>query len=112
MIIMSKRARESVVDSGSPKRNPPKRYCSFTSASKNEEFKVDVGCGSLKVFSGAVLSGADGDDHAYCTLCKVKFSVCHGGANDVCKHFATIKHTSAVSSRQTTKSLTLVLAIV
>ena len=105
MNIMSKRARGSVVDSGSPKRKPPKRYCSFTSAWKKEEFKVDIGCGSLKVFSGAVLSGTDGDDHAFCTLCRVKFSVRHGGANDVRKHFASTKHTSAVSSKQTTRSL-------
>lgn len=79
-------AHESVVDSGSPKRKPPKRYCSFSYVWKNEEFKVDVGCGSLKVFSGAVLSGTDGDDHAYCTLCKVQFSVRYGGVNDVHKH--------------------------
>ena len=31
--------------------------------------------------------------------------MCHGGANDVCKHFGTVKHTSLVSSRQTTRFL-------
>ena len=58
-----------------------------------------------KTFSGVILSGADGGDDAYCTRCKVQFSVCHGGANDVCKHFGTVKHASLVSSRQTTRSL-------
>ena len=64
-----KRARE-FPDSGSPKRRPPKRYYSFSSAWKSEEFKVDIGSGNLNhtTFSGAVLSGADGDDNAYCTL--------------------------------------------
>ena len=37
----------------------------------------------LKRISGMVLSGTDGSDYAYCTLCKVQFSVRHGGANDV-----------------------------
>ena len=52
-----------------------------------------------------ILSGVDGGDEAYCTPCKVQFSVCHGGANDVCKHFGAVKHTSLVSSRQTTMFL-------
>ena len=51
------------------------------------------------MFSGAFVSGTDSVDRAYCTLCKVQFSVCHGGANDARKHFGT------VSSSQTTRSL-------
>ena len=77
----------------------------IASSWKNDEFRVDVGRGNFKSFSGAVLSGTDGDDHAFCTLCKVRFSVRHGGANDIRKHFATAKHASAVSSRQTSRSL-------
>ena len=50
-------------DGGSPKRKPPKRYCSFTSSWKKDEFRVDVGRGNFKSFSGAVLSGTARKKH-------------------------------------------------
>ena len=84
---------------------PSKRYCSFNSAWKDEDFKIDVGGQHNKTFLGSVLSGADGDNTAYCTLCKVQFSVCHGGANDVRKHFGTAKHVSAATVSKPGSSL-------
>ena len=45
--------------------------------------------GSEKTVSGTILSGVDGDDNARCTACGVNFSVRHGGANYVIKHFST-----------------------
>lgn len=34
------------------------------------------------------------DSHAFCTICRVNFSVSHGGMYDVKKHIATDSHTS------------------
>ncbi len=57
---------------------------------ESEELKIDVGGGNHKMFSGTVLLGADGDSDAFCTLCRVQFSFCHWGINDVRKHFSTV----------------------
>ena len=46
--------------------------------------------------SKAILSGVDGADNVKCTGCGVTFSVCHGGTNDVLKHFLTRNHWQAV----------------
>ena len=43
------------------------------------DFRVFVK-GVERMFSGSVLSGADGDERAKCMTCNVSFSVCHGGA--------------------------------
>lgn len=99
-----KRARGRGYSTPETSLGPSKRYCSFNSAWKNKEFKIDTGDGHRKTFSGNVLSGADGDT-AYCTLCKVKFSVRHGGANDVRKHFSTANHVSTVTTSKRAGSL-------
>ena len=52
-----------------------------------------------------MLSGANEDDSAYCTLCKVQFFVCHGGDKDVRKHFSTVKHVSAPTASKPDCSL-------
>ena len=41
----------------------------------------------------------------YVTACQVTFSVCHGGAHDVQKHFSSLNHIAAISSRSTTSKL-------
>ena len=87
------------------KRAKPKRYCSFSSAWKTAEFLVNIGCGNEKKLSGSVLRGKDGDSSAYCILCKVEFSVRHGGANDVRKHFSSTKHISSVTASSTSRPL-------
>ena len=43
--------------------------------------------GVERTFSGSDLSEAEGDDCVKCMACQVVFSVCHGGAHDVKKHF-------------------------
>ena len=68
---------------------------------KTAEFSVDVGGGNVKKLSGNILRGKDGDDSAYCVLCKVEFSVRHRGANNVRKHFSTNKHISFVTATST-----------
>ncbi len=60
-------------DSDPSLKKRSKRYCSFSSAWKSEELKMDVGGCNHKMFSGTVLSGADGDSDAFCTLCKLEF---------------------------------------
>ena len=57
---------------------------------------IDIGGGNHKILLGLVLSGADGDYDVYCILCKVQFSVRHGEANNVCKHFGTVKHIGCI----------------
>ena len=72
---------------------------------------VDIDCGNHKTLCGAVLSGADGDDNTYCTLCKVQFSVVHGGANDVCRHLEWHHICQVCCPGRQVAFLTLVLAI-
>ena len=58
----------------SPERNPrtPKRYCSYNSEWRRQEFNIDVGKGSLKKFSGMVLSSTDSSD--YTTLLCARYN--------------------------------------
>ena len=84
-----------------PKAKRAKRYCSFSSEWKAAEFSVVSGGRTVKRLSGNVLRGKNGDSSAYCTLCKVEFSVRHGGVNDVRKHFSTARHISLVTARNT-----------
>ena len=42
---------------------------------------------------------------AQCMACQVMFSVCHGGAHDVRKHFSSLNHIAAISFRSTTSKL-------
>ena len=81
-----------------------KLYCHFKSAWKNQEFIVIVG-GSEKTVSGTLLSGVDGDNNARCTACGVNFSVRHGGANDVIKHFSTKNRWQAASAKSSSSTL-------
>ena len=71
-----KHARE-FLDIASPKWRSPKHYCSFSSAWKIEEFKVNIGGGNqnYKTFSGVVLLSANGDDNTFLTLYEVVFCV-------------------------------------
>lgn len=55
--------------------------------------------------SGKVLSGEEGGDNAKCKVCGVTFSVRHGGANDVTKHFSSKKHIQAMSSMSNAQTL-------
>ena len=95
----------AAIDDESPNKKPSKRYCSFSSTWKTTEFDIDVGGNIVKKFSGNVLKGNDGDDAADCTLCKVQFSVRHGEANDVRKHFSSAKHILSVLAKKTTRPL-------
>ena len=81
---MAKRVGRSSSVSGQPSTKKTcttvtKRLCSFSSSWLSEEFEVEHE-GEVKKYHGSVLSGNDGDDHAYCKLCKVCFTVTHGGA--------------------------------
>lgn len=86
-------------DDGWPKKEHVKRYCSFSSAWKTTECSIDIGGGNIKMLSWSILRDNDGDSPAYCTWCKVEFSLCHGWANDVCRHFSTAKHISSVTEK-------------
>ena len=91
-------------DVAGPVRKKKKAYCHFKSAWKSQEFTVTVG-GVEETVSGKILSGVEGADNAKCTECGVAFSVRHGGANDVIKHFSTQNHWQAVSSKASTSNL-------
>ena len=93
--MASKRPCGSGESAGPNKKK--KAYCHFRTAWKSQEFTGTVR-GVEKTISGAILSRVDGGDSAKCTACGVTFSVRHGGANDVAKHFSTQNHCQAVSS--------------
>ena len=63
-------------------------YCHFKDMWKSPEFSVKAGPGDGADFmiSGSVLSVIEGEGFAKCLVCRVAFSVCHGGVNDVVKH--------------------------
>ena len=82
----------------------PRRRCSFRPLWKSQDFTVSVK-GVERTFSRSVLSGAEGDDRVKCMACQVVFSVCHGGAHDVKKHFSSSNHIAAISSRSTSTQL-------
>ena len=65
--------------------------CHFKAAWRSQTFTMTVG-GAKKTLSGEVLFGVEGEDNVKCTACGVTFSVRHGGANDVVKHFSTQNH--------------------
>lgn len=90
---------------GSSKPKKKKLDCQFKSAWKNQIFNVNIG-GKEQSFAGEVLSGRDGDKNATCTVCGIKFSVCHGGRNDVIKHFSSRKHSQSISATKTSRTLT------
>ena len=98
MIITSKRARETVVDSDSP--NSKEILFIYLCV---EEWRVQGWC--------AVVFWSSSFRCWWWWPCLLYFvQVRHGGANDVRKHFATIKLCHL--GRQQSLSLTLVLAIV
>ena len=78
-------------DDAGPVRKKKKAYSHFKSAWKSQEFTVTVG-GAENTVSSKILSGMEGADNVKCTACGVAFSVRHGGANDVIKHFLTQNH--------------------
>ena len=84
-----------------------KLYCHFKSSWKTQEFSVPMEDrpGAQRTVSGDILSGVDGGDNAKCKLCGITFSVRHGGANDIVKHFSTKKHLQAMSSSSCTQTL-------
>ena len=93
---------------GSDGQSKPKKKtldCYFKSAWKNQIFTVNIR-GKEQSFSGEVLSGRDGDENATCTVCGMKFSVRHGGRNDVTKHFSHQKHFQSISANKTSPTLT------
>ena len=49
--------------------------------------------------------GREGEDNATCTVRGVKFSVSHGGLNDVIKHFSSKKHSQSVTAKKTSGTL-------
>ena len=61
--------------------------------------------GETKTYSGSVLSGKDGDERAFCKQCRASFSVSHGGAYDVRRHFKSACHNNAVDSAKQTARL-------
>ena len=87
----------------------PKLYCHFKSSWRTQEFSVPVrdrpGAQRTVSVSGDILSGVDGGDDAKCKLCGITFSVRHGGANNVVKHFSSKKHLQAMSSSSCTQPL-------
>ena len=91
-------------DDTGPFMKKKKVYCYFKSAWKSQEFSVNVG-GEEKTVSGTILSGVEGADNAKCTACGVTFSVHHGGANDVVKHFSTKGHWQAVTAKSSSSTL-------
>ena len=99
--MASKRARGHT-DSTTVKKK--KVYCHFKSSWKTQVFSVGTGS-AVKSISGEVLSGVDGGETAKCKVCGVTFSVRHGGANDVVKHFSSHNHMQSKSSTSTTRSL-------
>ena len=58
-----------------------------------------------RLVSGTILLGVDGADNAKCTICGVSFSVRHGGANDIVKHFSTKSHWQAVNAKTSSSTL-------
>ena len=90
-------------DDTGPAKKKKKVYCHFKSAWKSQEFSVNVG-GEEKTVSGTILLGVEGADNAKCTACGVTFSVRHGGANDVVKHFSK-GHWQAVTAKSSSSTL-------
>lgn len=81
-----------------------KRMCSFSSSWLSEEFKVENN-NKTRIYQGSALSGKDGDEKAYCKQCKTSFSVTHGGAYDVRRHFKSAGHNKAIESTNKTARL-------
>ena len=108
-VVLDMASKRSACDSASSSKasKKTKLYCHFKSSWKAQEFSVPVGdrSGAQRTVSGDILSGVDGGDNAKCKLCGITFSVRHGGANDVVKHFSTKKHLEAMSSSSSTKTL-------
>lgn len=103
-IMASKRPTSTSDEAGPAKKKKKKVYCRFKTAWKSREFTVTVGSAE-KTVSGGVLSGVEGAENAKCNACGVTFSVHHGGANDVVKHFTTQNHWQAVSSKASSSTL-------
>ena len=85
-----------------------KAYCHFKPSWKLQDFEVKVSdsAGSrITLLSGGVLSGIEGGATAKCKVCGVTFSVRHGGANDVVKHFSSKNHLQAMSSSSSINTL-------
>ena len=96
--------RSALDQNASSAKKKPKRLCSFSSSWISEEFEVEHD-GQTKSYSGRLLSGKDGDERAFCKQCKVSFSVSHGGAYDVRRHFKSAGHNNALDSAKKTARL-------
>ena len=96
--------RSALDQNASSAKKKPKRLCSFSSSWISEEFDVEYD-GQTKSYSGSLLSGKDGDERAFCKQCKVSFSVSHGGAYDVRRHFKSAGHNNALDSAKKTARL-------
>ena len=94
-------SKRSASTSEQPSARKSKRMCSFSSW-QSEEFEVEYN-GQTKTYLGSVLSGKDGDEKAYCKQCRTSFSVAHGGAYDVRRHFKSAGHNKAVESTKKTR---------
>lgn len=92
-----KRTRDLGEDSATSSTTKKKAYCHFKDSWKSRDFSVNNRGATISV-SGEVLSGVDRGDTAKCKVCGVNFSVRHGGANDVVKHFSSKNHLQAMSS--------------
>ena len=88
-----------------PKKEKRQSVLSFQVFGKSQDFSVSLRDGAVKSISGDVLSGVEGEDTAKCKVFGVTFSVRHGGANDVVKHFSSQNHLQAMSSTCSTHTL-------
>ena len=87
------------------KKPKAKRLCSFSSSWTQQEFEIVLDNGEKRSFSGSVLLGQPQDGRVFCKLCKMSFSIAHGGAYAVRRHFKSSSHNAALSSAR--KSLRL-----
>ena len=100
-----KRASSSSACSSTATKKP-KLYCHFKSTWRTQVFTVHLSDPPRSVtVSGEVLSGIEGGDKATCKACGVKFSVHHGGSNDVVKHFSSKHHLQAILAMCSSNSM-------
>ena len=94
--------RSALDQNASSAKNKPKQLCSFSSSWIVEEFEVEHD-GQTKSYSGNLLSGKDSDERVFCKQCKVSFSVSHGVAYDVRRHFKSAGQNALDSGKKTAR---------
>jgi len=72
-------AESDVVDSSSSSKKKSKKWIQKYKPEYSQAFNF-------------VRKSSKSDEHAFCTVCSVDFSIAHGGRNDITQHAATIKH--------------------